>query len=581
MPAAFITMISQSVDSLLSTWATAINSAIGAITRTSSGMIRPVMPTKTRMVWPWLVIRSMSRSACVTQITAVRLTSTTTNAPNVVRKIYRLIDPIRRVVPQSPACTAHRPAAAPGAKRNQPNPNPRQVYLDPSTKWPRKGKAVEHAQQKVKIGGRIRAARGVPLRPRFGPIRPSRRSASHRAAVKSLEIRASWGFAEGGAAGHMGRQNRLPARPKQDPGLRNAPMSDALKLGFAPFAAGQRAFSSCSATTGSNSAPPPRKALGAAADLVARAAKAEHFTGKSGSALELIVPEGLKVARLVVIGAGKASATWRRRTCSSSAALAMGKLPVERAAKAPCSPNCRAARCKAEQAADLAHGVRAARLRLRPLQDQAQGRREAAGKAQRDGRGRRRRRRAQGLRCARGDRRRRADGARSGQRAGQRALSGRIRPPHAGAEKSRRRGRGARRQGDEEARHERAARRRPGLGARKPRRGDALERRQNGRGAGRLHRQGRVLRHRRHLDQAGRRHGGHEGRHGGRGLRHRPACRRSPRARPRSTRSASSAWSRTCRTATRSGRATSSPRCRARPSRSSTPTPKAASCWPT
>ena len=34
-------------------------------------------------------------------------------------------------------------------------------------------------------------------------------------------------------------------------------------------------------------------------------------------------------------------------------------------------------------------------------------------------------------------------------------------------------------------------------------------------------------------------------------------------------------------TATRSGRATSSPRCRARPSRSSTPTPRAASCWPT
>ena len=48
-----------------------------------------------------------------------------------------------------------------------------------------------------------------------------------------------------------------------------------------------------------------------------------------------------------------------------------------------------------------------------------------------------------------------------------------------------------------------------------------------------------------------------------------------------STPSASSAWSRTCRTATRSARATSSNRCRGRPSRSSTPTPKAASCWPT
>ena len=43
--------------------------------------------------------------------------------------------------------------------------------------------------------------------------------------------------------------------------------------------------------------------------------------------------------------------------------------------------------------------------------------------------------------------------------------------------------------------------------------------------AGRLHRQGRLLRFRRHLDQAGRRHGGHEGRHGGRRLRRRPHAR--------------------------------------------------------
>ena len=52
--------------------------------------------------------------------------------------------------------------------------------------------------------------------------------------------------------------------------------------------------------------PATRKALAPAAGLVARAAKAERFTGKSGTALELVVPEGLKVARLVVIGAGKA-----------------------------------------------------------------------------------------------------------------------------------------------------------------------------------------------------------------------------------------------------------------------------------
>ena len=76
-----------------------------------------------------------------------------------------------------------------------------------------------------------------------------------------------------------------------------------------------------------------------------------------------------------------------------------------------------------------------------------------------------------------------------------------------------------------QAEDECAARRRPGLGARKPRRDHALEWRQEGRKAAGLHRQGRVLRHRRHLDQAGGRHGGHEGRHGGCGLRGRPdAC---------------------------------------------------------
>ncbi len=50
MPAAFITMISESFDILLRTCATAISNAIGAITKTSNGMIRPVMPTKTRIV---------------------------------------------------------------------------------------------------------------------------------------------------------------------------------------------------------------------------------------------------------------------------------------------------------------------------------------------------------------------------------------------------------------------------------------------------------------------------------------------------------------------------------------------------
>jgi hypothetical protein len=52
MPAAFITISSESLPSLLSTCATAIISAIGAMISTSSGMIRLVMPMKTKMLWP-------------------------------------------------------------------------------------------------------------------------------------------------------------------------------------------------------------------------------------------------------------------------------------------------------------------------------------------------------------------------------------------------------------------------------------------------------------------------------------------------------------------------------------------------
>src|ERR1017187_5081319 len=88
-------------------------------------------------------------------------------------------------------------------------------------------------------------------------------------------------------------------------------MTDALKLGFAPFAApaqmGPSGVLIVFCDDGLKFGPATAKALGTVAGLVARAAKAERFTGKSGSALELIVQEGLKVARLVVIGAGKVS----------------------------------------------------------------------------------------------------------------------------------------------------------------------------------------------------------------------------------------------------------------------------------
>ena len=46
-----------------------------------------------------------------------------------------------------------------------------------------------------------------------------------------------------------------------------------------------------------------RARLGAAADLVARAAKAAKFKGKTSSAMDLLAPADLSVARLIVAGA--------------------------------------------------------------------------------------------------------------------------------------------------------------------------------------------------------------------------------------------------------------------------------------
>src|SRR5215471_18429204 len=67
------------------------------------------------IVWRWLVIRSNSRMAWVNHITTVKLTSVITNAPMVVRNMYRPIDPMDSTSPQTGAMAAPAPHAV---KRN-------------------------------------------------------------------------------------------------------------------------------------------------------------------------------------------------------------------------------------------------------------------------------------------------------------------------------------------------------------------------------------------------------------------------------------------------------------------------------
>lgn len=85
-------------------------------------------------------------------------------------------------------------------------------------------------------------------------------------------------------------------------------MSDAIKVGFVPLASAARGILIVFCDDALKVGPGTAKALGGAAELVKRAAVAASFKGKTGTALDILAPEGLKAARLIVIGTGKESA---------------------------------------------------------------------------------------------------------------------------------------------------------------------------------------------------------------------------------------------------------------------------------
>ena len=99
-----------------------------------------------------------------------------------------------------------------------------------------------------------------------------------------------------------------------------------------------------------------RRLLGPAAGLVARAAAADRFKGKSGSSLDLVAPGDLKVARLVVVGCGK-PADIKRKDLVKLGGVAMGKIPAA-AASATILAELPHKAMTAEQACELGLGVR-------------------------------------------------------------------------------------------------------------------------------------------------------------------------------------------------------------------------------
>jgi leucyl aminopeptidase len=108
-------------------------------------------------------------------------------------------------------------------------------------------------------------------------------------------------------------------------------MADNRKLSFGPIAAPASGVLIVFADDNLRFGPRTRSALGSAADLVARAARAERFTGKNGTVLDIVAPAGLKAGRLIVMGTGKAGDR-KPRDLAKLGGAAMGRIPSAAAA---------------------------------------------------------------------------------------------------------------------------------------------------------------------------------------------------------------------------------------------------------
>jgi leucyl aminopeptidase len=132
-------------------------------------------------------------------------------------------------------------------------------------------------------------------------------------------------------------------------------MADAPKLAFAAISAPADGVLVVFADGDLRLGPKTRAVLGSAAQLVARAARSEKFTGKSGSALDIVAPAGLKVSRLIVIGTGKA-ADRKSDDVVKLGGIAMGRIPAAASAATVVLELADGA-LKADAAADVALGA--------------------------------------------------------------------------------------------------------------------------------------------------------------------------------------------------------------------------------
>jgi leucyl aminopeptidase len=133
-------------------------------------------------------------------------------------------------------------------------------------------------------------------------------------------------------------------------------MADAPKIGFAPISASPKGVLILFCNEGLQFGAAARKLLAPAGDLVQRAAACDRFTGKSGSALDIVAPAGLTAPRLIVIGVGK---TGKRSSADlvKLGGIARGKVPSA-AAEATIVAEFGSGALRPDQIADLAFGAK-------------------------------------------------------------------------------------------------------------------------------------------------------------------------------------------------------------------------------
>ncbi len=133
-------------------------------------------------------------------------------------------------------------------------------------------------------------------------------------------------------------------------------MPGVLKLGFAPFSRPARGVLVLFCEEGLKFGSAARKALDPTGDLITRAAAADRFQGKNGSALNLVAPTGLDLSRLVIVGVGKPR-DLEPRDFVKLGGIAVGRIPSS-ASEATIIADLPGGGIKPDRVADIALGAR-------------------------------------------------------------------------------------------------------------------------------------------------------------------------------------------------------------------------------